>query len=933
MKNTISNDNNIFTDLNSGDYLMDYSTLNSTEMSFPNVTLTELLRQQSEITPNNIAIEFNDIETTYEELYKKANQLAHYLVNQGVKPGDFIGVSLLRSTELVVTLIAILECGAAYVPLDPKYPQQRLEFMLEDSDAKFLITNKTTNASLSNSIKVLFIEEALTILPELPNTSLNNSADQDSIAYLLYTSGSTGKPKGVPITHKSLVNLLFSMAKEPGIAATDRQLAVTTISFDIANVEIFSPLLNGATIVMVDSETARDGRLLIELLKSKKITILQATPTTWKMLLETNWEEKLELKACCGGEALTKDLAQKILLKCDSLWNMYGPTEVTIVSTVKKITPEDDIISIGKPIANYQIYILNPKGELVSSGEVGEIAISGVGVAEGYLKRDELTKEKFINNKFSTLESSKKLYLTGDLGKLLPTGDILCLGRLDHQVKIRGYRIELGEIEKTLVSIDTIKSAVVLGHNDSLIAFIVLENFEDVDTNKIKEWKNYLATHLPEYFVPHEIKILKELPTTPNGKLDRNALLKSESLITPSSISYTEPRTEEEKLVTSIWKETLDLEKIDIFSDFFDIGGHSVKAVKVMIEIEKHTGKRYPLSALFEYSTIEKFAKLLSTGDEINSNCIVSLKPNGTKVPLFMVHGGGLDVLYLVNLSKNFDEDQPFYGIQGIESNGYDNWYTSVEDMAAHYIDAIQKISPEGPYALAGYCVGGVVAFEMTRQLKEKGKEVSSTFLLDSYVDSSYFFKTRKQKKLVRHYNRTKRRLTFLIEMFTSWKAFKMRINAKKDYLVQKHLDQNNIMSEEDTLALEQFEKASGMMLGILDQYHLKPQYIKVDLFRSKDHPEYGLAPEHLGWKKAALKGVTIHNIPGDNFDIRESPFDKVLARMFQEILDERHVNLYSEVSLKQERSNKLPTFLRTLTLINFFLFESFQADLPLYLV
>ncbi|HRA74413.1 MAG TPA: AMP-binding protein [Flavobacterium sp.] len=280
MKNTISNDNNIFTDLNSGDYLMDYSTLNSTEMSFPNVTLTELLRQQSEITPNNIAIEFNDIETTYEELYKKANQLAHYLVNQGVKPGDFIGVSLLRSTELVVTLIAILECGAAYVPLDPKYPQQRLEFMLEDSDAKFLITNKTTNASLSNSIKVLFIEEALTILPELPNTSLNNSADQDSIAYLLYTSGSTGKPKGVPITHKSLVNLLFSMAKEPGIAATDRQLAVTTISFDIANVEIFSPLLNGATIVMVDSETARDGRLLIELLKSKKITILQATPTT-----------------------------------------------------------------------------------------------------------------------------------------------------------------------------------------------------------------------------------------------------------------------------------------------------------------------------------------------------------------------------------------------------------------------------------------------------------------------------------------------------------------------------------------------------------------------------------------------------------------------------------------------------------------------------
>ena len=932
MKKTTSNENSILTDLNGVDYLADYNTLNSTKVPYPNATLTDLLRQQAEITPNNIAIEFDDVETTYEDLYKKANQLAHYLVNQGVKSGDFIGVSLSRSTELVVTLIAILECGAAYVPLDPKYPQQRLEFMLQDSEAKFLITNKAADTSLSNSTKILFLEDALSILPKLPSTSLNSFANPDSIAYLLYTSGSTGKPKGVPITHKSLVNLLISMAKEPGIQESDRQLAVTTISFDIANVEIFSPLLNGATIVMVDSETARDGRLLIELLKSKNITILQATPTTWQMLVETNWEEKLKLKACCGGEALTKDLAQKILSKCDSLWNMYGPTEVTIVSTVKKITPEDDIISIGKPIANYQIYILDPNGGIVPQGVVGEIAISGHGVAAGYLKREDLTKEKFIKNKFSDLESCNTIYLTGDLGKLLPTGDILCLGRVDHQVKIRGYRIELGEIEETLLSVGEIKSAVVVGHTDSLIAFIVPEKYVEVDSNKIKEWKNYLATHLPEYFVPHEIKILKELPTTPNGKVDRNALLNSESLITPSSSSYTEARTEEEKLVASIWKNSLDLEKIDVFSDFFEVGGHSIKAVKVMIEIEKHTGKRYPLSALFEYSTIEKFAKLLSSGNDINSDCLVSLKPYGTKAPLFMVHGGGLDVLYFVNLSKHFDQDQPFYGIQGVGSKGYDNWYTSVEDMAAHYIDAIQKVSPDGPYALAGDCVGGVVAFEMTRQLKEKGKEVSATFLIDSYVDSSYYFKTLKQKKIIRHYNRTKKRLTYLIEMLTSWKAFKMRLNAKKDYLVQKHLDQNNSMSEEDTVALEQFTKASGMMIGILDRYQLTPQNIDVDLFRSKDHPEYGLAAAHLGWKKAALKGVTIHNIPGDNFDITKSPFDKVLARMLQDILDEKLSNFYSKVSFKQ-KNNELPTFIRTLTLINFFLFESFLADCPLYLV
>lgn len=933
MKKAKSDKSNPLPDLIGGDYLADYNTLNRTEIPYPNVTLIELLRQQAASTPNNIAIEFNGVETTYEDLYKKANQLAYYLKEQGVQSGDFIGVSLLRSTELVATLIAILECGAAYVPLDPNYPHQRLEFMLQDSEAKFLIINKATDVTLSNSIKILFLEEALSVLPKLPNTSLGITANHNSIAYLLYTSGSTGKPKGVPITNKSLVNLLLSMAREPGIKETDKQLAVTTISFDIANVELFSPLLNGATIVMVDSETARDGRLLIELLRSKKITILQATPTTWKMLLETNWEEKLKLKACCGGEALTKELAQKLLSKCDSLWNMYGPTEVTIVSTVKEITPEDDIISIGKPIANYQIYILNANGELVPPGVVGEIAIAGHGVAKGYLKRENLTKEKFIKNKYSSLSSNETMYLSGDLGKLLPTGDILCLGRLDHQVKIRGYRIELGEIEETLASMDAIKSAVVIGHNDSLIAFVLLENDEEVDSAKIKEWKNYLANHLPEYFVPHNIKILKELPTTPNGKLDRNALLNSDSLKTSSNNSYTEPRTNEEKLVTSIWKETLGLDKIDIFSDFFEMGGHSIKAVKVMIEIEKLTGKRFPLSVLFEYSTVEKFAKLLNTGSEIQSDCLVPIKSNGSKVPLFMVHGGGLNVLNYVNLSKHFDEDQPFYGIQGVGAKGYEDWYDSIETMAAHYIDAIVKVNPNGPYALAGFCVGGIVAFEMTRQLKEQGKEVSLTILLDSYADSSYYYKTYKQKKLVRYVARTHRRLTFLKEMLLSWKAFKMRINAKKEYLLKMHFDQNDRMSEQDALALEQFTEAASMIQGILDRYHLKSQNIKVDLFRSKDHVDHKLAPTHLGWKKAALKGVAIHNIQADKFDIRVSPNDKILARMFQEILDEKHINFNSGVSLKQERNNTLPTFLRRVTLINFFLLESFQVDLPLYLV
>jgi len=929
MKKLISNVNNPLSDLIGGDYLADYTTLNSAEIPYPNVTLTELISQQAKITPNNIALEFQDSKITYDELLKKVNQLAHYLEAQGVQSGDFIAVAMPRCSELVISLLAIMQCGAAYLPLDPQYPKDRLEFMLNDSAAKVLLTSKLVSESLSSQSETLFIEEAMAALNQYPVTRLQTKVNRDDFAYLLYTSGSTGNPKGVTITHKNLVNFLCSMALEPGINENDRALSITTISFDIACSELYLPLIKGATLILADQETARDGRLLLEVIEKENINFLQATPTTWLMLLDSGWSTPLPIKALCGGEAMPMDLAKELLNKCDTLWNVYGPTETTIYSSLKQIKKEDTLITIGKPIANTQIYIIDEQGQLVAPGNIGEIAIGGDGVANGYWNRPELTAEKFIKNIFS-IPKEDILYRTGDLGKLLPTNEIECLGRLDQQVKIRGHRIEPGEVEQALLLLDGVKQAVVLANNDFLIAHIVTDSTIESAEKNIPLWRETLASKLPSHLVPYDFNVLEKMPTTLNDKIDRKALLEYKK---NKKLEYTEPRTEAEKIVVAIWKEVLNVEKIDIFSTFFEMGGHSIKAVKLMVEMEKHTGKRFPLTILFEYSTIEKFAKLLDKDSKIYSECLVPIKPNGNKVPLFMVHGGGLDVLSYVNLSKHFDEDQPFYGIQGTGPKGYCDWYKSIEEMAAHYIEAIVKVNPKGPYALAGFCVGGVVVFEMIRQLKEQGKEVSLTIILDSYIDSSYYFKTDKQKKLAKFYNRTHRRLTFLKEMLTSWKAFKMRINAKKEYLLNKHFDQNNAMSEQDTLALEQFTKAFGMINGILSRYHLKPQDVKVDLFRSKDHPEYGLAPEHLGWKKAALKGVTIHNIPGDNFDIRESPNDKVLARMFQEILDEKHINYYSEVSLKQERSNKSATFLRTLTLINIFLFESFQANLPLYLV
>lgn len=869
-------------------YLADYDALNTTEISYPDVSLNELLKKQAELTPNNIALEFHETKTTYLELHQKVNQLAHYLKAQGVQSGDIIAASVSRSPELLYTLLAIMQCGAAYLPLDPEYPKGRLEFMLNDSGAKVLLTSKTLFASLPSWPLTLFIEDAMESLNHYDSSPLSFIVSPDSMAYILYTSGSTGNPKGVPITHKNLVNLLSSMALEPGISENDRLLSITTISFDIAGLELYLPLIKGATLILADQETARDGRLLLELVKKGNISFLQATPTTWSMLLDSGWDEPLPLKALCGGEAMPADLARELTRKCNTLWNVYGPTETTIYSAVKQVKADDTLITIGKPIANTQLYIIDEQGQLVAPGKVGEIAIGGDGVAKGYWNRPELSAEKFIKNSFST-NKDNIIYRTGDLGRLLPSNEIECLGRLDQQVKIRGQRIEPGEVEHALLQLDGIKYAVVLANENFLVAHVVPDSsIEDAEI-QIPLWRETLAARLPSQLMPHDFNLLDKIPTTLNGKIDRKALSQFK---TSKIAEYTAPRTEEESIVAAIWKESLGLENIDIFSDFFEMGGHSIKGVKVMIEIEKYTGIRIPLSALFKYSTVEKFAKLLNTGTEIYSDCLVPISPSGHKVPLFIIHGAGLNVLNFVNLSKHFDEDQPIYAIQGIKPKGFDGWYESIEAMAAHYIDAIIKVNPKGPYALAGFSFGGIVAFEMTRQLKEQGRKVSLTALLDSYVDSSYYYGSYRRKQLVRYFDITHRRLDFLKEMLLSWKAFKMRINGKKEYILKRHFGKKDEMTEQEELALKEFIEADSMVKKIVDRYHLKPQNFEVDLFRSKDDINYRLDPTHLGWKKAALGGVTIHNISGNHLDIVAPPNDIFLARLLQDILDEKNENI-----------------------------------------
>ena len=860
-----------------------YVDLNDTHAPFPQLSLHELITKQAQNTPSKQAIKFGDSFITFENLEKKSHQLAHFLVEQGVCRGDFVAVLLPRSNELINTLIAIMECGAAYLPLDPSFPTQRLEFMLEDSEARFLITTKEFSSSFNTSSKVFKSEDIFLNLSQYPTTSPNISVDINDIAYIMYTSGSTGKPKGVMVTHKNLVNFLFSMMHEPGIKETDRLLSITTISFDIAGLELFLPVLKGATLVIANDETAKDSRLMLELIQKENITMLQATPSTWQMLLDSGWDKPLPVKALCGGEALPMGLSKKILEKVNELWNVYGPTETTIWSAIEKITMDDDVITIGHPVANTQLYILNEQNHLVAPNTIGEICIAGDGVSKGYWKRPDLTDEKFITNPFETKLNSI-LYRTGDLGKLLHNGKVQCLGRIDNQVKIRGHRIELGEIEQIVDTLEGVKASVVIVKNDLLIANIISSQLDSLPETTVSKWKKSLTEILPAYMVPQQFNLLSDFPTTPNGKIDRKKLTIS------STNNYIKPtfnaaHTNSEKIIETIWKECLGIDKIDINSDFFELGGHSLMAVKVMSLIETQTGNRLPLASLIENPTIAKLAAYMDK-KFIIWDSLVPLKPNGNKVPLFIVHGANHNVLIYKNLADNIDDDQPVYALQAKGLSGEVEPHKSVEEMASHYISEIKTINPEGPYSLGGFSFGGIIAFEMAKQLKAEGRKVKIVALFDSYVYPSYYYSNPLVKKTVSMFYNIAQLIFMGLNMFSSKKNFKRRKDLLKLKISGLYLRIKYGREKQNQLQFNYSSKIDEMHALAFIRYNLTPQDIKVDLFRSTKDIYFAHDYKYLGWKKIAVGGIRKHIISGNHSEMFLSPAVDEVGSILQKVMN-----------------------------------------------
>jgi amino acid adenylation domain-containing protein len=600
---------------------------NATDVDYPrDKTIRELVETQVEKTPDAVALIFEDQEMTYRELNARANQLAHHLQKLGVGPDFLVGVCVERSLEMVIGILGILKAGGAYLPLDPSYPAGRIAFMLEDSAVAILLTQESLAEKMPvSAARLIRLDTDWPKIAPEAETNPANATKPHHLGYVIYTSGSTGKPKGVQLPQNAFVNFLHAMLSAPGLTPQDTLMAITTLSFDIAGLELWLPLIIGAKIVIAERETAHDSQALAELLERTRTTVLQATASTYRLLLAGGWKGSPRLKLLCGGEPWPTDLAEQLLRRCDTLWNMYGPTETTVWSAVLQIKRGEEVL-VGGPIANTQLYVVDQNLQLMPLGVPGELCIGGDGLARGYLNRPELTAEKFPADPFCSTPNAR-IYRTGDLVCLRIGGRIEFLGRLDNQVKMRGHRIELGEIEAALNQHPAVKSAAVVVHPNStgdnrLVAYVVADSgSREAETNAplpqselVPALCSYLRGKMPEYMVPSDYLLLEAMPSTPNGKLDRKALPAPDFDRSATTVNFVGAHTPMEQTLTEIWAKELGLSQVSVNDNFFDLGGHSLLLIRLQTRLNEELKTNVSVVELFQYPTIRSLAAHLANG-------------------------------------------------------------------------------------------------------------------------------------------------------------------------------------------------------------------------------------------------------------------------------------------------------------------------------
>ncbi|MEP6907562.1 MAG: amino acid adenylation domain-containing protein [Pseudoxanthomonas sp.] len=842
------------------------------------MSLPALLEEAFLLHPTRLAAQCAGAETTYAELDQQTHRLASALVALGMGAGQMVGIALPRTLDMLHAVIAVMRAGAAYVPLDPGFPEHRLLHMADHAGLTHIITSPGAElpAQLLKGRTYLSVEDLL-----------SEAAGQEDalplvlpsdLAYVLYTSGSTGEPKGVRVLHGNLVNFLCSMRESPGFSADDVICAATTLSFDIAALELYLPLICGGRVVIADDNEHRDPEAMCRLIADAGCTVLQTTPSLVSLVQEVGRMEALApLRLFVGGEAMPISLARSLAPQCRELWNMYGPTETTVWSSIHRVFDGADAVPLGRPIAQTRLYVLDKQRRPSLPHTLGEIWIGGAGVADGYLHRADLTQERFLSDPF--VADGSRMYRTGDLGRI-HGGELHFHGRADEQIKIRGFRIEPGEIEAVAALepgvVECVAVARPLQDGDLVLALYI--GSDESPGDMVTRLRKRLMQSLPGYMRPQYLVVLPTLPKTPNGKIDRQSLPTPETHVQVSPRRRIGPRYEVESFLCEQWNRLLRRDDIGVDDDFFELGGYSLLAVRMFVELHERYGVDLPLATLIERPTIAALAEMLprpsqaiaAAAQSIGEHAVrewrplVTLRKGDARPPIFLFHAVGGNVLNYMPLLETLDPLQSVFGLQSAGLDGYREPSASIEEMADLYVAEIMTVDPQGPYMLAGGSMGGLLALEVGRRLVEYGHEVAMLAMFDTYGPDMA------GTALLRRFN-PQRWWKAYFDMGSDerrdfWRRMQVRLGGTLFVRIREWFAGGSELPQQDA-RLRRVEMANHRALA---RYVPKRYEGNMQLFRTSNR--HAGDDGALGWRRWIAGNIEIVELPGRHNDFIDQP-------------------------------------------------------------
>ncbi|MDQ0418594.1 amino acid adenylation domain-containing protein/non-ribosomal peptide synthase protein (TIGR01720 family) [Croceifilum oryzae] len=838
-------------------------------------TIHQLFEEQVDRTPDTVAVVDEHQQLTYRELNEKANQLAHFLQKQGVGTESLVGLCFQRSVEMIVSLMGIWKAGAAYVPLDPSYPESRLRYILEDTGLQVLVSNEAVSWT-PDEVKIVCLDKDREMISRESTLPPLSDVTGENVAYIIYTSGSTGNPKGVLVQHHSVINLSYGLNKEVFSYETPANLRVSlgsSIAFD-ASVQELQMLLYGSSVYVISNEVRSDSQQFISFVRKNQLDVLDMTPSLLQSLVDDGLFEDEDVhipsKVWVGGEAITPSLWEQ-LVKLDKtqFYNVYGPTECTVDATYFRIDKDSMKVTIGRPLPNIQAYVLDGNLLPVPVGVTGELYLGGAGLARGYLNRPELTDERFISHPF---HEGERLYRTGDLVRYLRDGNLEYLGRIDNQVKIRGFRIELGEIEANLERHPLVKEAIVSVREDQpgdqrMVAYVVGEG-------NAHEWREHLKSLVPGYMIPAHFIEVDSLPLTTNGKVDRKALnrltIQRENTASVPMI----PRDEIEYKLIQIWQDLLQIEDVYINDDFFSRGGHSLLVLKLVSKIRERFGTEMKVSALIENPTVEGIACLIrdNQGTTKSSLTVVPLQES-EKQPFFSVHPFLGNVFCYIQLARHLKDHCSFYGLQNplVEKEKVDE--LTLSEVVGLYIEEMKHVQPEGPYRLGGWSLGGTIAYEIATELQRRGEEVEMVVLMDTKVPSKEDYTTEETM------------LSYIWKHFTHLDPTELgeEFLHQQDMLIEQLMAEGVLPQGADLASLQQLANAHRKSLNVMAECTLQPYSGEVIYFSAEEGEEL-----FTDWKPLLQGKVNMFSVPGTHEEIVFSPTVEKVAEHFVNELEKR---------------------------------------------